>query len=504
MRRLLLAASMLAASVLSAPMFAAQAQTLHIGLSADPDLLDPTLGSSYYGRIVYAAMCDKLFDLDTKLNVIPQLATGFHYEDPTHLIITLRPGVTFQNGEKFDAEAVKFSLMRHLTMKSSQRAGEINAISSVEVVDPLTVRLVLKSPSSPLIAILSDRAGIMLPPEYTAKMGTNFSTHPVCAGPFAFESRVVQDKIVLKRFPGYWNAKNIHFDEVTYQPFPNPSVRLANLQAGAIDMVDVISPPDIATVQKDPKLKMAVYDGITYTGITINTDGGQAAKTTIGQNKLVRHAFELAIDRTALNQVVNNGLYTPVAQANSPSSPYFFTDIQPPARDVAKAKELLKQAGVSLPVHVEMNVSNNPDAVQTVEVIQSMVQEAGFDLKVNAMEFASGLAAGYAGNFNTYLIGWSGRSDPDGNMWQMFHTGGAFNYGKYSTPTMDSYLDDARKVSDVAARRALYHKVWNEERDTLPLIYLWIQKNTVGMKKGIEGFEQVPDGLLRLAGVTMK
>ncbi len=499
MRRFLLAAALLASGL--AP---AAAQSLHIGLSADPDLLDPTLGSSYYGRIVYAAMCDKLFDLDEKLNIVPQLATGFHYEDPTHLIITLRPGVTFQNGEKFDAEAAKYSLMRHLTMKGSMRAGEVNTIGSVEVVDPLTIRVVLKSPSSPLIAILSDRAGIMLPPQYTEAAGDKFSAHPVCAGPFAFDSRVVQDKIVLKRYPGYWNAGAIHFDEVTYQPFPNPSVRLANLQAGAIDMVDVIAPPDIAAVQKDPKLKIDVYDGITYTGITINTDAGPAAKTAIGQSKLVRQAFELAIDRTALNQVVNNGLYTPVAQANSPSSPYFFTDIQPPPRDVDRAKALLKQAGVSLPVHVEMNVSNNPDAVQTVEVIQSMVQEAGFDLKVNAMEFSSGLSAGYAGNFNTYLIGWSGRSDPDGNMWQMLHTGGAFNYGKYSTPTMDGYLDDARKVSDVAARRALYHKVWDEERETLPLIYLWIQKNTVGMKKSIDGFVPVPDGLLRLAGVTMK
>ncbi len=499
MRRLLLAATMLAASV-----FSAQAQSLHIGLSADPDLLDPTLGSSYYGRIVYAAMCDKLFDLDDKLNIVPQLATEFRYEDPTHLIITLRPGVTFQNGEKFDADAAKYSLMRHLGMKGSMRAGEVNSIASIEVVDPLTIRLVLKAPASQLIAILSDRAGIMMPPKYTEAAGDKFSAHPVCAGPFAFESRVVQDKIVLKRYPGYWNAANIHFDEVTYQSFPNPSVRLANLQAGAIDMVDVIAPPDIATVQKDPKLKMDVYDGITYTGITINTDGGPAAKTAIGQSKLVRHAFELAIDRTALNQVINNGLYTPVAQANSPSSPYFFTDVQPPARDVDKAKALLKQAGVSLPVHVEMNVSNSPDAVQTVEVIQSMVQEAGFDLKVNAMEFSSGLSAGYAGNFNTYLIGWSGRSDPDGNMWQMLHTGGAFNYGKYSTPTMDGYLDDARKVSDLAQRRALYHKVWDEERDALPLIYLWIQKNTVGMKKTIDGFVPVPDGLLRLAGVTIK
>lgn len=498
MRRLLLAASLLTTVA-----FSAHAQNLKIGLSADPDLLDPTLGSSYYGRIVYAAMCDKLFDLDEKLNSIPQLATGYSYEDPTHMIINLRAGVTFQDGEKFDAEAAKYSLNRHMTMKSSMRAGEVNSIQSVEVAGPLALRITLKAPASQLIAILSDRAGIMMSPKAAEAAGDKFGLHPVCVGAFAFDNRVVQDRIVLKRDPNYWNAKNIHFDTVTYLPFVNPSVRLANLQAGSIDMVDVIVPTDIPAVQKDPKLKMAVADGLTYWGVTFNTNSGDRAKTSIGQNKLVRQAFELALDRKALIDVVYSGLYTPVAQANSPSSPYYFPDIAPPPRDIAKAKELLKQAGVPLPVPVELMSANAPDTLQVVEVIQSMVQEAGFEMKPKTMEFSSGLSAGYSGDFNAYLIGWSGRSDPDGNMYQMLHTGGAFNYGKYSTPTMDAYLDDARKVADIPSRRALYAKVWAEQRDQLPLVYLWITKNTAGMKKNLNGFVQVPDGLLRLAGVTL-
>jgi peptide/nickel transport system substrate-binding protein len=264
-----------------------------------------------------------------------------------------------------------------------------------------------------------------------------------------------------------------------------------------------VSPTDIATVRGDPKLKLAIGDGLTYWGITINTNSGERAKTAIGQSALVRQAFELAIDRQALIDVVFGGLYTPVAQANSPSSPYYFTDIKPPPRDLDRARALLKQAGVTLPVQVELMAANSPDTQQVAEVIQSMVKDAGFDLKIKAMEFSSGLSAGYAGDFNTYLIGWSGRSDPDGNMWQMLHSGGAFNYGKYSTPTMDVLLDDARKVSGVAERRAYYVKVWQEERANLPLIYLWIQKNVVGMSSNVAGFVQVPDGLLRLTGVRL-
>jgi peptide/nickel transport system substrate-binding protein len=118
------------------------------------------------------------------------------------------------------------------------------------------------------------------------------------------------------------------------------------------------------------------------------------------------------------------------------------------------------------------------------------------------MEFASSLQAGYAGNFEAYLIGWSGRSDADGNMWQMLHTGGTFNYGHYSNPKVDALLDEARVHTDTAKRRDIYAQVWAIEREDLPLLYLWNPKSIVGMKKTLNGFMQVPDGLIRLRGMA--
>ena len=482
----------------------AMAQTLHVGLREDPDLLDPTLGSSYVGRIVFSGICDKLFDIDAKLNIVPQLATGYEWTDPTHLVIHIRDGVQFQDGEKLNADAVKYKLNRDLTIKGSMRRGEVSSIDSIDVLDPMTVRLNLKAPAAQLLAQLTDRAGIMISPKATEATQDKFGLHPVCAGPFSFDSRVAQDRIVLKRFPGYWDAKSIHFDEVVYLPNPNSSVRLANLQAGALDIVEYILPTDVPAVQKDPKLKTAINDSLAYTGITFNTDNGPAAKTTAGQNALVREAFELALDRTALIQVVYSGMFAPTVQANPPSSPYYFKDMQPPARDIAKAKALLKQAGVPLPVPVTLTITNGSDIQQAGEVIQSMVSEAGFDVKIKAMEFASSLQAAYAGDFQAYLIGWSGRSDPDGNMWQMLHSGGTFNYGHYTNADVDKALDDARTVAGVDQRRAFYEKVWAQERKDLPLVYLWSGKNIVGMKKTLTGFVQVPDGLIRLQGMQMQ
>src|SRR3989475_12450927 len=141
----------------------ANAQTLRIGLAEDPDILDPTLARTFVGRIVFAGLCDKLFDLDEKLNIVPQLATGFQWApDNKSLTIKLRPGVTFHDGEKLDAAAVKFNIERHKTLAGSNRSGELKPVTSVDAVDPATVRLNLPAPFSPLLAALADRSGLMV------------------------------------------------------------------------------------------------------------------------------------------------------------------------------------------------------------------------------------------------------------------------------------------------------------------------------------------------------
>src|SRR3977135_2642887 len=176
-----------------------QAQTtLRIGLAEDPDVLDPSIGRTYVGRIVFASFCDKLFDIDEKLNIVPQLALSHETSaDGKEMTIKLRPGVKFHDGEPFDAEAAKFSLERHLTFPTSFRKPELATVDHVDVVDPLTIKLVLKTPYSPLIAQLTDRAGMMVSPKAAKEAGDKFGLRPVCAGPYQFVERVRQDRIVF-------------------------------------------------------------------------------------------------------------------------------------------------------------------------------------------------------------------------------------------------------------------------------------------------------------------
>src|SRR6516162_339326 len=224
---------------------ATPAQTLRIGLGDDPDILDPTLARTFSGRIVFAAMCDKLFDIGPELEIVPQLATGWEWTDANRgLIIRVRAGVKFQDDEPLDAAAVKFSIERHLMMPGSTRKAEISAVTRVETIDDHTVKLALSAPFAPLLAQLTDRAGMVVSPKAAQAAGENFGSHPVCAGPFKFAERVAQDRIVLERFADYWDKENIKLDRIVYLPIPDSTVRLANLQSGGVDMIEGVAATD--------------------------------------------------------------------------------------------------------------------------------------------------------------------------------------------------------------------------------------------------------------------
>ena len=498
MRRFVFAAACMLVTVV--PGFA---QTLHIALRQDLDVMDPTLATTYVGRIVFAGLCDKLFDIDEKLNIVPQLATGYEWADDKTLVIHLRPGVKFQDGEAVDAGAVKYTFDRYLTMQGSFRKSEISSIDHVEIVDPGTVRVVLKSPSGAFLAQLTDRSGMVLPPKVAEQLGKDFASHPVCSGPFKFVDRVPQDHVTLERFADYWDAKAIHFDRVVYQVFLDSSVRLANLKAGSSDITEYIAPTDADAVKADPKLRLVVSDALGYTGLTNNLDNGARSNTPYGKNPLVRQAFNAAIDRAAVVQVVYNGMYAPSVQPVSASSPFYDPSLKPPPRDVAKAKALLQQAGVTVPVKIELLTPNQPDVLQMAEVIQSMTAEAGFDVRIQAMEFASSLQASQRGDYEVYLIGWSGRVDADGNTFQFLHSGQGNNVSHYSNPIVDKKLQGARGQTDVAGRRTDYFQAWSELQRDLPITYLYNGRNIVAMSAKLHGFRPIPDGMIRIQGMEM-
>ena len=495
----------LAILVLGAAACAAQAQsTLRIGLAEDPDALDPSLARTFVGRVVFAALCDKLFDIDEKLNVVPQLATGYEWSgDGKALTLKLRQGVTFHDGEKFDAAAVKFNIERHKTIPGSNRRGELAPVSSVNVVDPGTVRLNLSAPFAPLLAALTDRAGMMVSPKAAQAAGDKFAAHPVCSGPYKFVERVPQDRMVLERYANYWNKAAVHIDRITYVPIPDATVRLANLRSGQLDFIERVAPSDMEKIVKEKKFKTASITEIGYQGITINVGKSDKAKNNpLGRDRRVREAFELALDRQGLVQVVMDNEAIVGNQWVPPSNTFYAKNMPVPKRDVNRAKALLKEAGVPNPSFTLLTPTTS-DAQRIALVVQAMTREAGFDVKIQAAEFATSLNMADKGDFEAYVLAWSGRPDPDGNLYSFDACNQPLNYAGYCDAETDKLIKASREVRDVNERKKLFEQIAARVLKERPIVYVYHRKWLWAYNPKLTGVRNIPDGLLRVQGLKM-
>jgi peptide/nickel transport system substrate-binding protein len=493
-KRLLLA---LAAGLMMST--AASAQTLRIGLNEDPDVLDPHRARTFVGRIVFTSLCNKLVDITPDLKFTPELATEWQWgDDGKSLTFKLRPGVKFHDGEPLNAAAVKASIDRARTLPDSLRKSELTSVDNVEVVDDLTVKVNLSRADATLLSQLSDRAGMIMSPK--ALTSADFGQKPVCSGPYKFVERVQNDRIVLEKFTDYWDAKNYNFERIVFQPIPDTTVRLANLRSGNLDLLERLAPSDVPAVKSDSNLVFAPVSGIGYQGLTINTNNGERAKSPLGKDKRVRQAFELSIDRNVINEVVGQGIYPPAGQPFPQASPYNNPKFGPGTRDVAKAKQLLKEAGVDK-VKFELTFGTSTTTQQIAEIIQAMAAEAGFEITLRPTEFAAMQKEAQAGNFDVNVIGWSGRVDPDGNIHAFVTCKGALNDGRYCNEQVDKLLNDARVTNDEAKRKQLYDAAQEILKQDLPIIYTYYQPWPFVHTKKLQNFKPYPDGMIRLKGV---
>jgi peptide/nickel transport system substrate-binding protein len=512
MRVILSMVGLLTALLLPLAPAEAQKKTLVVALNQDPDILDPTLSRTYVGRIIYAHMCEKLFEIDENLRIVPQLAASLPAvsDGGKTVTIKLRSGVKFNDGTPMTAEAVRFSLDRHLNMKGSNRHSELESVSAVEVVDPLTVRLRLKAPFSPLVAILADRAGMPVSPTQVKKLDDKFGTAPVCVGPWTYVERVPQDRIVLDKSPHYFDPGQARFDRIVFRIIPDDNVRLANLRSGDIDLMHLVGPTDAASLRKEGRFEVSSVTGIGYSGLTINlrnktgkTQAPGDLGTPLANDPRVREALDLSIDREALNQVAWDGQYTPGCTPIAPVSPFFDKSRKCPARDVARAKKLLADAGHAGGYSFEMTIVNDPQQRRVGEVIQGMAKEAGFNISLKPSEFASALKDDDAGKTQAFLIGWSGRVDPDANIHQFHTCGGSLNTTLACDESIDALLNKAREVSDQGQRAALYREAIDKlTRSRRNILYIYHLNYIVAYPKALKGYKSVPDGLIRVKGTS--
>jgi len=486
------------------PAGAHAAGTLRFGLDFDLDTLDPARSGSYIERAVNASRCDQLLNVDPGLNIVPELATGWEWSDD-HLALTLhlREGVQFQDGAAMDAEAVRANLDRYRNAPYSFRRGELKPIVGEDVVDAHTLRIRLSTPYTPLLALLANRSGTMLSPRILEQPTEAIAAHPVCAGPFTLLERVAQDHITLQRFPGYWNAAAVSLDRVEFRIMPDSTVRLLNLQSGQLDIANRLAATDVPAVEADRRLRVMKSPSIGFEMLSFNLAHGPAADTSFAHDVRIRQAFAKAIDRDGINQAVFEGRFIPSNQTEAPGSRYWDPAHPIPPRDLPGAKALLAAAGVPHP-KLTLSVVNSPTDVQVGEVIQSMTAEAGFDVQLQKGESVSQTDAATRGDYEAYLVIWSGRPDPDGNTSIWLRCGAPLNWTGWCSPALDAALDRGAAAADEAARRDAYHQaadIWMAAVPYLPVYHLtWFW----GLSDKVSGFTPRPDGLVRPIGLSLR
>ncbi len=477
----------------------AQDRTLNVGLDADPPNLDPALSSAFVDRQVQNQVYDKLVDINSQLKIVPMLATAWKVSElGTTYTFTLRPNVKFHDGTPLDASVVKFNLERYINLETSRRKGELASIKDIQILNPSTIQLNLKFPFAPLLAVLSDRAGMMVSPGAVQKFGKDFTNNPVGTGAFRFVERRRQDRIIFERNPEYWDTANRpNFEQLVYRPFPDGDVRAANLLSGAIQVMTPIDPKDLKAIGESAQTEVASVAGLGFQGIPLNTTRAPF------NNKALRQAFAATIDREAVDRVIFQGSVTPAVTPFPPGSPAFTKKflVIPPNLEIAKKK--LAEGGRPNGFSFTLLIATGTVNTLLAQLYQAFAKTANIDLKIEQIEFGTLLARAAKKDFDALALGWSGRPDPDGNIFDFFTTGASNNYSGYSSARVDRLLQLARQTRDIIVRKNIYEDALENIINDASYPIVYFQKNNIGKLKTVVGLPLNPDGIMRFKYVKL-
>lgn len=471
--------------------FAADGSTLAVAIVSDPVTLDPALMASFFELSVQYNLHEPLVHMTPDLKIEPGLATP-EMTDPKTYVFKLREGLTFHDGTAIDAKAVKANFDRMLDQKTgSPRASELGPVDTVEVTDPLTVTIKLKAPYAPFLQVLANRAGMMVSPTAVEKLGDDFATQAVGAGPYKVVSWSKNSELVLEAFPGYWRGE-VPIKKLVFRPIPDDTVRLTNLRSGTVQLIDSVPGQSLGQIQSAADLTLKQSSGLGFSAFSFNTTAAPF------DDPKVREAFSVAVDPAVVMKAVYFGTgavsYGPVP----PSVAWAYDDsLQPKRGDPDAAKQILTDAGKTQAIPVEITVTNSPVYVRTAEIIQAQAQKAGFDVKIKQIDATSLITVLRKRTFDICMSPWSGRSDPDGNMYNYFTIDGPNNFAGYKSEATDGLLKTARTETDQAKRAALYKQAQQQISADAPMLFLTFPATLQASTKSLT-WMQYPDGALRL------
>jgi peptide/nickel transport system substrate-binding protein len=452
--------------------------TIRVGITQEILNLDPHVATAFSSFQVMDLIYESLLRLNPRtLKIEPNLAQSWTVSpDGLTYTFTLRRDATFSDGSTVDASDVKYTIDRILNPNTkSPQATFLAAISDVTVVNPFVVRITLKQPAAPFLSLLTGTGRGIVPVNFEDKVGDP-KVKALGSGPFVL-AEFGPGSVRLTRNERYWRkdvsgGKLPYADAVVYRVIPDAATLRAAVRAGEVDLiigfgVDITA---ARALQGAAGLRIMSTPDLTYSLVGIND-----SKPPFNEVR-VRQALSLGVDREQIVQVVYGGRGTvagPVPPTLEEWKPIPAARLPNYRRDVNRARQLLQQAGVTVPVAVKMMpIPTVPDAVQLAQVLKEQLAPAGFNVELEQVDFATFLARWRGSNFDTFVSLNAGAVDPDIQLSRHIQTGGSTNVFKFSSREIDQLLDQARVSTDMAKRAEIYTRVQRLIAEQVPFLFI--------------------------------
>ncbi|MYL36396.1 ABC transporter substrate-binding protein [Halobacillus litoralis] len=477
---------------------------LVVGVPGDPQNWDPIdtflLDWSTVATSVFEGLVDRNLDLELQ----PGLAESWEYIDDQTLQFKLREGVTFHNGEAFNADAVKFTFDRLLGEEGAKGPQQANytSIDEVEVVDEYTVNFNLNEKDPVLLTKLAGYGAVIVPPKYIEENGDeHFNTNPVGTGPFKMTSYEQDSKAVLEKNEDYWQEGVPKLDQVTFRFIPEASTRLAELQTGEIDVMKRVEISQVDSLKDHPSLSIQEVGTPTVYSLRFNTEKEPF------DDKRVRQAVNYAIDKDAIIEEILGGYGEKISTFQSELSFGDNPEIDPYPYDPEKAKELLKEAGVAEGTEVDIYIPGNDGNFKEItQVVSYYLEEVGLKANIESVDsntlISDLIPNGDAGHM--YRQGWGGWTlDFDNTAYLMYHEGEHWNPSFYDEE-VEELLEAERTTVDQEKREEIFMKLTERLHELAPEANLYSEVALYAVHDRVKNFQPPHEDRMRLEEVTVE
>jgi peptide/nickel transport system substrate-binding protein len=454
---------------------------LKIALSTDITSLDPQGHNDISSEKVSFLLFNRLFKLNTDFEVVPDLAESWEQPSDTEWVIKIKEGVLFHDGSE-----------RSMTMPKVQHV--LAEVDAIEVVDDYTVKITTKTAFAPFLYTLV-HAGASILPEAYVESGDDFNM-PIGSGPYKFVEWVSGDKVTLEKNADYYDGDNMgQMNEIVFKVIPEGTSRTIALETGEVDVVFELPSNDVSKVEEAGDLEM-------YTSPSTRIDYlGMNTQMAPFDNKLVRQAFNYAVDKESVMVVAIDGTGVPTESILAPSMlGYQAADY---TYDPEKARVLLAEAGY--PDGFDMVLwASGDQRKRMAEVIQANLMDVGINASIEMLEWGTYIDALMAGEGQAFVMGWTSNPDPDSTLTPLYYSGsvGGMNFTRIEDQKIDDLIMAGRVEMDLQKRVEIYNELHAYGMDQAPLVPLFTKNNLVGANAGLSGVEMSPQGLWNIEKIT--